>query len=128
MAKDWIDFDVIRKSVSMAMILDHYGIDWLRGSREGLQGRCPIHLGEGQRSFHASFAKEVFHCFSCGAKGTVLDFVAAMESCGVREAALKLTEWFAIADGSCGLPSKTPRSRTPRLQRCPHPCASWLEG
>ncbi len=29
--------------------------------------------------------------------GNVLDFVAAMERCSVRDAALKLQEWFAVA-------------------------------
>jgi len=32
----------------------------------------------------------------CKAKGNVLDFVAAMEKCSVRDAALKLTDWFSL--------------------------------
>jgi len=35
---------------------------------------------------------------SCGAHGNVLDFVAAMEHCSVREAAVKLSEWFNIGE------------------------------
>jgi DNA primase len=34
--------------------------------------------------------RDVFHCFACGAGGNVLDLVAAMEGCSVREAALRL--------------------------------------
>ena len=30
-----------------------------------------------------NLARNVFHCFACGAGGTVLDFVAAMESCSL---------------------------------------------
>ena len=34
-----------------------------------------------------NLARNVFHCFACGAGGTVLDFVAAMEGCSLYEAA-----------------------------------------
>jgi DNA primase len=40
--------------------------------------------------------KNVFQCFSCHAKGNVLDFVAAMEKCSVREAAIKMQSWFQV--------------------------------
>jgi DNA primase len=33
---------------------------------------------------------------ACAAGGTVLDFVAAMEQCSIREAALRLQQWFGI--------------------------------
>ena len=35
-------------------------------------------------------ARDIFHCFSCGAGGTVLDFVAAMEGCSLLEAARRI--------------------------------------
>ena len=46
-----------------------------------------------------SVTKNCFQCFagSCGAKGNVLDFVAALEQCSVRDAALKLQDWFSLA-------------------------------
>jgi DNA primase len=34
--------------------------------------------------------RNIFHCFACGAGGTVLDFVAAMEGCSLFEAAQRL--------------------------------------
>ncbi len=39
----------------------------------------------------------MFHCFACQAGGNVLDFVAALEKCSVREAALQLQQWFGGA-------------------------------
>jgi DNA primase len=54
------------------------------------RGRCPIHQGQGTEAFHANLGRNVFHCFACGAGGNVLDFVAGMEGCSVREAALRL--------------------------------------
>lgn len=93
----WVDFKAVKAVVSMQAVLDRYGINWLRKSKDELRGRCPIHQGEGTDTFHVSLSKNAFHCFSCKKRGNVLDFVAAMEGCGVRDAAVKLAEWFDIA-------------------------------
>ena len=37
-----------------------------------------------------NLARNIFHCFSCDAGGTVLDFVAAMEGCSLFEAARRI--------------------------------------
>src|ERR1700687_210027 len=79
------------------MILGRYGVNWLRKKDDELRGRCPIHQGEGQSTFHVNLGKNVFHCFSCKARGNVLDFVAAMEKCAVRDAGSKISEWFAVS-------------------------------
>ncbi len=47
-------------------------------------------------AFHVNTEKNAFHCFVRGAKGNVLDFVAAMEKCSVRDAGLKLQSWFCL--------------------------------
>jgi DNA primase len=97
--KDWVDFRLVKQTVSMQAVLDHYGINWLRKNGDELRGRCPIHKGEGERSFHVNTAKNAFQCFSCKARGNVLDFVAAMEKCSVRDAAFKLKGWFEVGKG-----------------------------
>jgi len=94
------------------MLLGRYQINWLRKSGEELRGRCPIHYGEGQEAFHVSLTKNAFHCFSCKARGNVLDFVAAMEKCSVRDAAIKLQEWFTI--DSTTVPEKKPSKEAKR--------------
>jgi len=94
--KELVDFKAVKSAVSMQMLLDRYQINWLRKSGGELRGRCPIHKGDGQDAFHVNVTKNVFNCFSCHARGNVLDFVAAMEKCSVRDAGLKLKEWFAI--------------------------------
>ena len=48
-------------------------------------------------SLRASLSKNVFHCFACQAQGNVLEFVAAMEKCSIREAACRLQRWFGVA-------------------------------
>src|SRR5881409_1451615 len=97
--KTWVDFKAVNQGVSIEQVLAHYQINWLRKTGTDLRGRCPIHKGEGDRTFHASLTKNAFHCFSCHAKGNVLDLVAAMEQVSVREAALKLQEWFLGGSG-----------------------------
>lgn len=100
MEKDWVDFRLVKQCVSMQMVLDHYHINGLRKNGDELRGRCPLHQGEGDRTLHINLSKNVFQCFSCKAKGNVLDFVAAMERCSVRDAALKLSNWFAVGESS----------------------------
>ena len=95
MQDNWVDFKAIKQAVSIQQVLDRYGVK-LKLSGKELRGRCPIHQGDGTHSFHANTEKNAFHCFSCQAKGNVLDFVAAMERCSVRDAALKLTQWFGV--------------------------------
>jgi DNA primase len=91
----WVDFQAIQEAVSLEAVLEHYGVNHLRRRRrDQLEGCCPLHRGEREDAFHASLSKNVFHCFACDAKGNVLDFVAAMERCSIRGAALKRQAWF----------------------------------
>ncbi|MGH9828965.1 MAG: CHC2 zinc finger domain-containing protein, partial [Blastocatellia bacterium] len=96
MVKDWVDFRLIKDAVSMQMVLDQYNINWLRRSGDELRGRCPIHKGEGDRTFHVNLVKGAFNCLSCKAHGNILDLVAALENCTVRDAALKLRHMFGV--------------------------------
>src|SRR5436190_24112831 len=96
MTNNWVDFKTVKEAVTIQMALEHYQVNWLRKEKQELVGRCPIHQGEGDRAFHVSLSKNAFNCFSCKARGNVLDFVAAMEKCSVRDAAMKLTQWFSI--------------------------------
>jgi DNA primase len=113
-SEGWVDFRAVKEAVSMEAILRYYQVPNLRRQRDQLQGRCPIHRGERDDSFRASLSKNVFQCFACQAHGNVMDFVAAMERCSVREAAFKAQEWFGI-DGHCGLSGALPSSA--RIER-----------
>lgn len=93
---NWIEFRAVKQAVSLEAVLHHYQVPGLRRHGSQLEGRCPIHRGQRDDSFRASLSKNVFHCFACQAHGNVLDFVAAMEKCSVREAACRLQQWFAV--------------------------------
>lgn len=103
MADEWVDFRAVKASVSLAEVLHGYGVDWLRSRRPGqLEGRCPIHRGGRVDAFHVSLAKNAFQCFACQAHGNVLDFVAAMEPCSIREAACLLARRYPGAAAGSG--------------------------
>src|SRR6184192_2832406 len=101
MSKEWVDFKAVKAAVDMQMVLDHYGIKGLTKSGDELRGVCPIHKGSPRsKNFTVNIRKNAFNCFSkdCKARGNVLDFVAAMERCEIRDAALKLAEWFKVGE------------------------------
>lgn len=93
----WVDFRAVKQAVSLEAVLRHYQIPGLRRRGDGLQGPCPIHRGERNDSFRVHLSRNVFHCFACQAQGNVLDFVAALEQCSIREAALRLQQCFGVA-------------------------------
>ncbi|MGD0696175.1 MAG: toprim domain-containing protein [Terriglobia bacterium] len=103
----WVDFKAVKAAVSVEMALAYYGVMLRRGHRPYLRGRCPL-PGHASKSSHQSFIvnteKNAWACHSasCGASrngrtgGNVLDFVAAMERCSLRDAALKLQDRFTV--------------------------------
>ena len=94
-------YNTVKNAVPILSVLLRYGlVKELRKQGSELHGRCPIHGGKGEESFRVNSSKNVFHCFSCQAKGNVLDFVAAMEKCSIRDAGIKLQDWFGLAAGS----------------------------
>jgi len=103
--QNWVDFSAMKRAVGLEAVLRHYQVQGLRRHRDQLQGCCPIHDGKRDDSFRVHLTKDVFHCFACQAHGNVLDFVSAMEKCSIREAALRLQQWFgvAVSAGSPGL-------------------------
>jgi len=94
--KDWVNFRQIKSAVPIGAVLEHYAWKYLRRRGDRVEGRCPIHRGQGENSFHADLRNSGFYCFSCHASGSVLDLVAKVERCSVRQAALRLQEWFDI--------------------------------
>src|SRR5436190_815834 len=101
MGKEWVDFKKVKEAVGIQQLLDHYGITGMVNSGDEMRGPCPIHKGSPRsKNFSVNIQKNAFKCFSseCKAKGNILDFVAAMENCDVREAAVKIAGWFKIGE------------------------------
>lgn len=114
---EWVEFSAVKQAVRLEAVLRHYQVPGLRRRRDQVEGRCPIHGGERDDSFRASLSKNVFHCFSCQAQGNVLDFVAAMEKCSVREAACRLQRWFGVGASAESVQPIPPGRRKVELVR-----------
>ena len=56
------------------------------------QGLCPLHHDKNTPSFSVSADKQLFHCFGCGAGGTVIQFVMAKENLDYTDALNLLAE------------------------------------
>jgi DNA primase len=57
----------------------------LRRAGANYVGLCPFH-GEKTPSFNVNPAREIFHCFGCGAGGNAFSFIMKMEGVGFPEA------------------------------------------
>ena len=124
---DWVSFDEIKKVVTLRMAIDHYGIQLRHVNAATLRGKCPLptHSSkESKESFTATLTKGVGGAWACQSQscikargrvgGNVLDFVAAMEQCSVRDAAVKLQSWFLVpaAGNGPGTNNKEPRAKS----------------
>ena len=124
---DWVSFDEIKKVVTLQMAIEHYGIQLRHVNATTLRGKCPLpsHGSEkSKESFTATLSKGVGGAWACQSQscikargrvgGNVLDFVAAMEQCSVRDAAIKLQMWFLVpaAGNGSGSIGKEPHAKT----------------
>ncbi len=104
MTNKWVDFAAVKQAVPILAVLQHYQVKGLKRCGAELRGRCPIHRGDSEDAFHVNVEKNCFQCFagSCRKRGNVLDLVAAMEGCSVRDAALRLQDWFGVTGSDTG--------------------------
>jgi DNA primase len=95
---EFVDFNTIKRAVSMEQVLEHYGLTpRLRRSGDGFRGVCPIHHGHNPTQFRVSTARNTWVCFGdCGSGGSVLDFVSRIEKVSLHEAAQLIQQWFSV--------------------------------
>jgi DNA primase len=125
---DWVSFDEIKRKVTLAMVIEWYGWKLRKGGVEILRGKCPLpsHSSqESKESFIATLNKGTGGAWSCHSNscaaarggrrgGNVLDLVAAVETCSVRDAAIKLQTWFLVpAAGQF----RDPAGKEPRAEK-----------
>lgn len=132
----WVSFKEIKADVAIEDVLGRYGVRVRRISGE-LRGPCPLPTHTSRRSrdsFSVSPARNVWSCRSQScmqarggkAGGNILDFVAVMEGCSVREAALRLQDWSGTMPRRHAVPAEaTPRA----VPNAPLPFAlQYIEG
>jgi hypothetical protein len=108
MATTWVDFKQLKAGIGIEQVIGHYGVRLRRITATDLRGRCPLpsHTSSRSRdSFSVNLAPNVWSCRSQSCRqarggrpgGNILDFVALMEGCSIREAALRLQNWSGAA-------------------------------
>lgn len=106
--KNWVDFAAVKAQVRIADVVNRYGLE-LQTKGPEMVGLCPFHE-DSKPSFRVNTDKQVFHCFGCGAKGNVLDFVARKEGVQIKRAAQLLAGWFGIAADASDAPGATSKA------------------
>ncbi len=99
--------DELKARVSLAEVIGKH-VRLIRRGRQ-YQGLCPFH-GEKTPSFHVW--DDHYHCFGCGAHGSVIDFVMQAEKVGFREAVERLAAIAGMA-----VPQPTPQQQQAERQR-----------
>jgi DNA primase len=109
LTENYVDFRTIKDRVSMKDVLEHYKIELRPVGQHTLRGRCPLpsHSSkESTQSFGVNLEKNIWSCQSSSCVeardgrrkgGNILDFVSMMENCSIRDAALKLQDWFLVS-------------------------------
>jgi DNA primase len=108
MSSDWVDFRAVKESAAIQQVLDGYGVHLRHVGRHELRGRCPLPTHTSQNStdsFSVNVDLNAWCCQSSScmnarrgrAGGNVLDLVALMERCSLRDAAIRLRDRFGVS-------------------------------
>ncbi|MGH9627351.1 MAG: toprim domain-containing protein [Bryobacteraceae bacterium] len=100
----WVDFRELKQRIGIEQVLMSYHVELKQVGHNQLRGRCPLPMHGSERSrqsFSVDTAKKVWACHStscCEVRqgrvgGNVLDLVALLEGCTIRDAALRLRDW-----------------------------------
>ena len=128
MSRGWVDYRAVKAGVSMEMAAT-YGIQLDRLDHAYLRGRCPhrpTNPGRASRVSSCNIKKNAWACHSesCVAQrggrigGNVLDFIARMERCSIRDAAVKVARVVRVERRSLAI-RQTHRHESNRHQsRC----------
>jgi DNA primase len=87
---DVVDLALVKAEANFEQILERYGVK-IGGRGKQRMALCPFHP-DTTPSCSIHLERNVFHCFGCSAKGSVLDFVARIENVSIREAAAWVEE------------------------------------
>lgn len=107
MGSDWVDFRAVKESAAIQQVLDRYGVHLRHVGRDELRGRCPLPTHTSQNSIDSFSVNVDLNAWCCQssscmnarggrAGGNVLDLVALMERCSLREAAIRLRDSFGV--------------------------------
>lgn len=82
----------IRRMLTAQQVAEHYGF---QVGRSGFM-KCPFHQGDRTASLKLYDGEGGFHCFGCGANGSVIDFVMKLFGLNFRQAVLRINADFHL--------------------------------
>jgi DNA primase len=87
-----IDFNVLRRDISMEQVLRLLQFEPVRRLGDQLRGPCPIHgaSSHGSRSFAVHLSKGRYYCHTCHSGGNQLELWAAAHRMRLYDAAVSL--------------------------------------
>lgn len=101
----WVIFDTVRENLDFAEVLAHFQFQTKPNGQDQVKIHCPFH-DDSNPSCSVNLKRKIWKCWSCKAKGNVLDFFARMEGFDpdtpreLRDAALLAVETFGIDGGT----------------------------
>lgn len=84
--------ELIKKTVTMLQLAESYGFEI---NRSGFI-HCPFHAGDHSPSLKIYPEDSGFHCFGCGASGSVIDFTMRLFNLSFMDAVKKLNQDFSL--------------------------------
>lgn len=87
-----VDFQLLRRAITMADVLERLGFEPVHRSGDQLRGPCPVHgsRSTGSRSFSVNLTSGRYYCHKCRSRGHPLELWAAVRKLPLYEAALDL--------------------------------------
>ena len=115
------ELERIKSEVSLERLAEARGVK-LKKLGHDLRGRCPFHGPDEDPSLSIDPAKNVFHCFGCGAKGSVVDWVMQAEGVSFRHAVELLRNDVAVGPTGRRRPERLP-PKASTIPKLPAPVA-----
>src|SRR5438445_4948726 len=105
----------IKTEISIERLAERAGIERKKHG-DNLVGFCPFHPDRNTPNLVITPAKNVFHCFACGAAGSVIDWVMRIEGVRIRAALdILLLEFFPMEARTLGVGVLPKCSTVPKL-------------
>jgi transposase-like protein len=87
-----VDFDVLRREITMQQVLDEIGFSGPYCDGDQFRGPCPVHESKSKnsRAFSVNLGTQRYYCHKCKSHGNQLELYAAVHDTTVYQAAIDL--------------------------------------
>jgi len=104
------ELERLKSEVSVQRLVEASGIELKKSGRDWI-ARCPYHAGDDTPSLVVTPAKNLWHCFGCGAAGGPIDWVMKLRAISFRHAVEQLREGLpCLAAENAGVKRSTVRA------------------